>query len=72
MPIFKSVGLVVQKKKKVKDYKIFTKVLPSPPWCSAPGESTVMVLAILVEVHMLIIHANIQICQAPSSSEEEG
>ena len=45
MQYFKAVGLHVQKKK-VKDYKIYKST--TPPWCSAPGGPTDMILAILL------------------------
>ncbi len=43
---------------------------PPPPRCSAPGESTVMILANSINVHMLIIHTNFQVCSTPGSLEE--
>ncbi len=72
MTIFKSVGFLIQEKNKVKDFKIDPKYKPPPPLCSASGGLTFMLLAILFKIHMLIIHANIEVCRAPGSLEDEG
>ena len=62
MPIFKSVGLLVPMKKKVKDFKISPKYYPTPPGALHLMAQTDMILAIFIQVYELIIHAYFQVC----------